>query len=119
MNEKQLINFVRRFLFKEKDSIIRTLDSVESDLQAIEFSSNTDKISFRVCIHSFWQYDGEEDVVVELKCSLKEAMERAIEQFQTVNRRKDIQGEYFVYAIMPSGLAIRLPEECFREFKNY
>ena len=49
---------------------------------------------YEVVIHSSWYHDGEKDTVTRHHGTLKEAIEKAEEEFKKVNNRGDVQGQY-------------------------
>jgi hypothetical protein len=49
---------------------------------------------YEVTIHSSWYHEGEKDTITRHHGTLKEAIEKAEEEFKKVNNRRDVQGDY-------------------------
>lgn len=74
-------------------------------------------VSFMVKICSLWGNEGEKDASAKAS-TLEEAMEQSIKEFKIINKRNDVQGNYFVIAYLRNGLTIDIPKKYWAHILN-
>jgi tRNA(Leu) C34 or U34 (ribose-2'-O)-methylase TrmL len=60
---------------------------------------DTNNADYEVTINSSWHHEGEKDTATKHHGTLKEAIEKAEEEFKKVNSREDVQGDYHPHLV--------------------
>lgn len=116
---------IRRTTMKERVTSISEIVRAAVKQRLIELLKDWDYLSlrtpqvptFQVTLFSFWPHDGEKDVIIKEKKPLDQVIAAAIQEFKKVNKRSDVQARWIVSVLLPSGLAVPIPEEHWKQFK--
>jgi hypothetical protein len=98
-----------------KSYIIDTLEKENRHIKKT-MSKNRDALKkphptyFVVNIISLWANEGEINVSIK-KDTLEKAFQAAVEKFKELNKRRDIQADFHVYAYLYNGVELKLPNK--------
>src|SRR3954466_15860692 len=105
--------------------VLETTQQIESRLVKLKrlrarFSYASEAhLQFKVVLSSLWADQGEKSVEI-VGNTLEAAMQEAIAEFKKINKRSDVQANYYVSAFLPTDpdSPISLPEQYWRPFKE-
>ena len=101
----------------QQEELCTALEELAPDIDFLSRATN-EITTFEVTLRSLWGNEGEQDHTAVLTGNLKTCIETAEIEFMQKNKRPDVQAEYAVCAVLPSGRRVPLPSETWEQYKR-
>lgn len=109
----------RTFFKKDLKKSLKELNDQVALLQESLAEIDFVEAEYHIILKSCWESEGEKNIDLKLKMPLREALIHAEKEFLKVNKRSDIQANYYVH-MKVKGTHVYLPQEFWLNFiKSY
>lgn len=114
-----MMRYLRKAVAERKRDAEDIAAQMQKGLKALEAMKDGSKIRYQIQLSGGW--DGEKNVTLERRGSLKAAMQAATVKYKTVNKRMDVQAQCRVYAMIPGMRPpVVVPEKLWKKlFKEF
>jgi hypothetical protein len=112
----RLRHYLKKTLSEQIERHKEGINLTEGSLKVLE-QTNVGRADYVVRLRSLWEKEGEMTVTTGHHGTLKDAIEKAEENFKSVNHRGDVQASYTV-RILLGDASYHIPEEYWREFRE-
>jgi len=111
---------LKKYLKKQlTDSMQKMEQRIEETKEAIQEikSLRLQKATYLVTLSSHWASEGEQPTITTVQGSLETAIQRAEQEFKTLNKRTDVQASYHV-SVQVGPFTLSVPEEYWKPYAS-
>ncbi len=106
-----VLRYLASALAQEEDAQQQRLKAIRAARRTFQRRRGVPTLRFRIVLSSLWKAEGERDVEMEGTGSLQMIIACAVSEFKQRNHRADVQANWHIQTILPSGLVMDLPSK--------